>query len=80
MVIDVTEAKYKPKFKLDIAFSDGTRQLVDFGPFLKKAQNPMLTKYRELDLFKSFKIEDGNLMWGDYEMLFPVWDLHEGDI
>jgi hypothetical protein len=30
--------------------------------------------------FKKFKIIDGNLMWNDYEMIFPLEDLYEGKI
>lgn len=29
---------------------------------------------------KKFKIEFGDLVWGNYEMCFPIWDLYEGNI
>jgi hypothetical protein len=74
------EAKYVPRYRVDIAFNDGTRRVVDFGPFLKQARNPMFTKYRGLRKFQSFHIQDGDLMWGDFEMIFPIMDLYTGNI
>jgi hypothetical protein len=53
---------------------------MDFEPFLMRAQNPDLTRYRQLRRFKGFHLHYGNLMWGDYEMIFPIADLYRGDI
>ena len=74
------EAKYVARHRVDIKFNDGTRRVVDFGPFLKQARNPMFTKYRSAKEFKSFHIQDGDLMWGDFEMIFPIMDLYQGHI
>jgi hypothetical protein len=65
---------------VDIKFNDGTRRIVDFGPFLRSARNPMFTKYRRLKQFKSFHVQHGDLMWGDFEMIFPIDDLYRGEI
>jgi Protein of unknown function (DUF2442) len=80
MYLRVKEAKYVPRHRVDITFSDGTHRVVDFSPFLKQARNPMFTKYRGLKEFKSFHIQDGDLMWGDFEMIFPIMDLYNGTI
>ena len=80
MYLRVKEAKYVPRHKVDIKFNDGTHRVVDFGPFLNQARNPMFTKYRRAEEFKSFHIQDGDLMWGDFEMIFPITDLHAGKI
>jgi hypothetical protein len=80
MFLRVEQAKYVPRYRVDVAFNDGTHRVVDFGPFLKQARNPMFTKYRGLREFKSFQIQDGDLMWGDFEMIFPIMDLYEGNI
>jgi hypothetical protein len=80
MYLRVKEAKYVPRHRVDIKFNDGTHRVVDFGPFLKQARNPMFTKYRRAKEFKSFHIQDGDLMWGDYEMIFPTMDLYCGNI
>ncbi len=77
---EVTEAKHLADYKLLLTFNAGTHRIVDFGPFLKQARNPMFTKYRRLAAFKAFHIQDGDLMWGDFEMIFPIMDLYHGTI
>jgi len=78
--LEVTEAKYVSGYKLLLTFNDGAVRVVDFGPFLAKARNPDTTDYRDLKRFKSFHIHDGDLMWGDYQMIFPIMDLYNGTI
>ncbi|HEY5298796.1 MAG TPA: DUF2442 domain-containing protein [Verrucomicrobiae bacterium] len=78
--LEVVEAKYVSVYKLLLTFNDGTVRAVDFGPFLEKAQNPDTTDYRDLKKFKSFRIEYGDLIWGDHQMIFPVMDLYHGTI
>jgi hypothetical protein len=78
--IDVIGAEYASDYKIRLTFNDDTSRVVDFEPFLRRTQHPDLTQYRALKKFKSFRVVDGNLMWGDYEMIFPVWDLYRGEI
>ena len=78
--LEIENAEHLDGHRLRLEFNDGVRRVVDFGPFLKQARHPQIAAYRSLRKFKSFHIEHGQLMWGDYEMLFPVWDLHEGQI
>ena len=78
--LEVTEAKYVSGYKLLLTFNDGAVRVVDFGQFLAKARNPDTTDYRDLKKFKSFHIQDGDLMWGDYQMIFPIMDLYRGNI
>lgn len=80
MVISIEKADYIDNYKIALLFSDGTRNLVDFGPFLKSSTNPMTTKFLKIDAFKNFKIEHGDLVWNDYELCFAIWDLYEGFI
>ena len=80
MIISIDKAEYKGDYTINIHFSDGVERTVDFFGFLSKAKNPMTKKYLDKKLFKSFIIDYGDLIWNDYEMCFPVWDLHEGKI
>jgi len=80
MVISIEKAKYIGDYKIDFFFSDGVHKLIDFSGFLLKAKNPMTKKYLDKQLFQSFDIEYGDIVWNDYEMCFPIWDLHEGTI
>ena len=78
--LKVTEAKYVSGYKLLLTFNNETVRVVDFGPFLAKARNPDTTDYRDLKKFKSFRIQDGDLVWGDYQMIFPIVDLYRANI
>jgi hypothetical protein len=40
----------------------------------------MIRAYLDPDRFAQFAIRDGDLMWGDYELCFPVADLYENTI
>lgn len=80
MVIEIIEAKYLSGYKIHFTFSDQTDKVVDFESFLRNAKNPMSKKYLDINLFKDFSISYGDIIWDDYEMCFPIWDLHEGNI
>lgn len=80
MVISIDKAEYIGGYKIKFSFTDGTEQLIDFFAFLSTAKNPMTKKYFDLDRFKDFSIEYGDIVWNDYELCFPIWDLHEGKI
>lgn len=78
--LEITEATHVSGYRIRLAFNDGTVRVLDFEPFLRKAGNPDLTQYRQLRKFKSFRLHYGDLMWGDYEMIFPIADLHAGKV
>ena len=78
--LEITQAKYVSGYKIRLTFNDGTIQVVDFGPFLSTAHNPDTTEYRDPKRFKTFRIEDGDLIWGDFQMIFPTLDLYRGEI
>ena len=78
--LEIKKAEYVSAYKIQLTFNDGKIQVVDFGPFLKKARNPDTTDYRNLSRFKTFKILEGDLVWGDYQMIFPIIDLYRGEI
>ncbi|WP_373517921.1 DUF2442 domain-containing protein [Pricia sp.] len=80
MVISIDKAEYRGDYKIELYFSDGATNLVDFESFLSKSMNPMTIKYLDKNEFSKFQIEYGDLMWNDFEMCFPIWDLHEGKI
>lgn len=72
-MLAVTEAQYVDGHRLRLHFSDGTPQVVDFGPFLLNHPHPQNDKYRKLISFKRFKIERGNVVWGrDWDLIFPL--------
>ncbi|MCY7352743.1 MAG: DUF2442 domain-containing protein [Cytophagaceae bacterium] len=77
--LTVTDAEYVNDYQLRLTFSDGTSQVVDFGPFLTNHPHPQHNKYRQLAHFKCFRIDRGNVVWGrDWDLIFPVSQLHQG--
>ncbi|HZK08227.1 MAG TPA: DUF2442 domain-containing protein [Bacteroidales bacterium] len=80
MVISITKADYIGGYKIKFSFSDGVERLIDFSRFLKNAKNPMTRKFLDEKRFRNYSIDYGDIIWNDYEMCFPIWDLHEGKI
>lgn len=78
--LEVVGAEYFSDYKIRLSFNDGLVRVMDFEPFLRRAMNPDTTKYRQLRNFKKFHLHEGDLVWGDYEMIFPITDLHRGEI
>ena len=80
LVISIKKADYIEDYQIKFTFSDGVERLIDFSKFLSSAKNPMTKKYLDKQLFENFSIHYGDIIWNDYEMCFPIWDLHEGNI
>lgn len=78
--LEIVQAEYVSGHKIRLTFNDGLVRVMDFEPFLRKAMNPGITKYRQLRRFKTFHLHYGDLMWGDFDMIFPINDLHDGNI
>jgi hypothetical protein len=79
-IIEITEAKYLGNFVVDIRFNDGSTHLVNFRPFLESSVHPSIRKYLDEERFRRYRLVDGNLNWNDYDMIFPIADLHDGVI
>jgi len=80
MLIQVEKADYLADYKIFFNFSDGVKRIVDFEYFLQSSKNPMTRKFLDKGEFANFRIEFGDVIWDDYVMCFPIWDLHEGKI
>ena len=77
----IKKARYVEGFSIEIEFNDHTVKIVDFGDFLAKHPHPQYNKYNDIELFKQFKIEAGNLVWGDnWDLIFPLVQLYMGTI
>lgn len=80
VVIGIETAEYIEEYNLHLRFSNGQERVVDFGPFLHSSLNPMIRKYLDLEQFKQFTVENGDLYWHEYDLCFPIADLYEGQI
>ncbi len=79
-VLKVVRATALRGYKLKIEFDDGVVRTIDFGPFLESSHNPQIREFLDAKRFAEFQIQDGDLMWGDFELCFPIADLYEGRI
>lgn len=80
VAVDVVSVNHLGRYRLELTFSDGHVATIDFGPFLRGSLNPETRRFLDEKRFKSFLLTHGNLVWGDYEMCFPIEDLYEGRI
>lgn len=78
--INVVSAESAGDYRLNIEFDDGVKQLVDFQPFLAHSRHPEIRAWLQPEKFAAFRIEFGELVWGDYELCFPVIDLYQNRI
>jgi len=79
-VIKLEHVEYVGDHKLRLFFSDKKKQVVNFGPFLKHSLHAEIKKYLSPKKFKNFKIEHGELMWGDFDLVFPIMDLYKNKL
>ncbi len=75
----IETARHLEGCRLEITFSDGLVQTIDFKPFLQQA-HPELQKYLDEKEFAQFSIKHGNLLWNNYEMCFPIESLYAGKL
>ncbi len=78
--IQIKEIVHLDGLKLSIYFSDGSNQIIDFKSFLSGSAHPQIRKYLQPKNFKEYKLIDGELMWGDFDLIFPIRDLYENQI
>lgn len=76
-VIKIESAEYIDGYRLKLFFSDDAIRTVDFGNFLEKSNHPEVRRFLVPKHFKSFKVKDGELMWGDFDLVFPIMALYQ---
>ena len=79
-VIAIDSVEYVAEYTLKLRFSDGTTRFVDFGPFLRASHHPQIRAYLDLNEFKNFTLDYGDLMWNNYDLCFPIADLYTGNL
>lgn len=78
--IKITKVDHLHDLILKITFDDGKIQEVNFRPFLENAQHPEISKYLDKNLFKQYELIDSDLVWNDYDLVFPIWDLYTNSL
>jgi len=76
-IIDVISAQHVKDYKVRIKYSDSKENTVDFHDFLFSHPHPSYNHLKEVDNFKRFWIEDGNIVWDEnWNFIFPIADLY----
>lgn len=79
-IINIVSAEPAGELCLRLRFDDGVEQVVDFKPFLSRSVHPDIRAYLDPARFAAFRIEYGELVWGDYALCFPVIDLYRNQL
>ena len=80
MLIKILHVAHLKNFELQITFSEGTIKNIDFAGFILNSKKPDVQKYQKPSKFKAFSFKNGELRWGDFEMIFPIMDLYKGSV
>ena len=75
-IISIEAARLRDTYKVELKFNDGADRTIDFQPFLTQTQHPSIRAFLEPAKFKNFRVEHGDLVWGDYDLCFPIADLY----
>jgi len=74
-------AEFAGNYSVLLTFNDGVVKKVNLSGFLKKSQHPTIRSYLDEEKFKNFKIEDGNIVWGEnWDLIFSIEQLYRGKI
>ena len=79
-LINIVTAQQVGDYRIRLAFDDHTVQDVDFKPFLSSALHPAIRNWLAPEKFATFRLEYGELVWGDYELCFPLIDLYRNQL
>ena len=79
-LINIVSSTQTGAYRIRLVFDDNHVQEVDFEPFLTHSHHPDIRAYLEPARFSDFRVEYGELVWGDYELCFPVIDLYRNTI
>lgn len=74
--INIFTAERAGDYRLHLTFDDDKEQTVDFKQFLTRAQHTDIRSYLDPVRFAAFRIEYGELVWGEYDLCFPVINLY----
>jgi len=74
--INIVAAQHVGDYSLLLMFDDKSEQIINFEPLLACSSHPDMRVWLELDKFSAFRIECGDLIWGNHDLSFPAVDLY----
>jgi Protein of unknown function (DUF2442) len=79
-IINILTADLVGDYRIRITFDDASEQTIDFKRFLSDSVHPDIRAWLDPDRFSRFRVEYGELIWGDYDLCFPMIDLYRNSI
>ena len=77
----ITNATDAGNLSVELSFSDLTTRVVNIGEYIRQHPHPQYNKYLDPRKFRSFKLEQGNIVWGkNWDLIFPIEQLHAASI
>ncbi len=68
-------------YKLRVTFADGKSNVVDFEPYFIKRPHPQYDQYYDPVRFLDYKLEYGNLVWGEnWDLMFDPLNLYYNNL
>ncbi len=77
---NIVRVKHVRAYLLEVWFNDGTTKQVNFANFLFSTDNPLMTKYRDVALFKRARVRNGDISWGRNDMDISGSEVATGEI
>ncbi len=75
----IAKAEAVGNLSVNLFFNDNTSRIVNIGDYIRRHPHPQYNKYLDEELFNTFQLEDGNIVWGeDWDLIFPIEQLHQG--
>jgi hypothetical protein len=78
--LNITDVILLDAYRLALTFDEGKAQTVDFKPFLTSSHHPSVRAYLDPVRFAQFELRHGELVWGDYDLCFPIMDLYNNSL
>ena len=73
----ILKVNYLHDYKLEVLFINGKVITADFEVFLTNAKNKSISKFLEIEQFKTVTVDNGFLSWNDGEMEISAMSVYK---
>lgn len=77
--MEIVKIKYIEDYKIQCTFKDGKIVTADLRSFVVGHKNPIVSKYEDIKLFKTVRIDLGAPAWGDNDWDINPESIYRGD-
>lgn len=73
----IVDAKHVDGYRVELRFDDGFLKIVDLANFMKSTRGDFERKYIEPAMFSKVWVSDGDLCWGESDILLSGRELRD---